>query len=67
MSDRLRLVRDHHLRDLIAQIDEAIDDAKTLDAGRGYVDPTHRELVVSYLCDTLSEVAKYLHELRLRG
>jgi hypothetical protein len=31
MSDRLRLVRDHHLHDLIAQIDEAIDDAKTLE------------------------------------
>lgn len=66
VRDRLALVREHHLRDLVTSIDEAIDDVRSLDT-RDYTDPTHREVVVAEVCDTLSEVAEYLHELRMRG
>jgi hypothetical protein len=65
VRDRLTLVHEHHLRDLVAQIDEAVDDVQTLD--RQYVDPTHRETVVAEVCNTLNEVAEYLYRLRLRG
>jgi hypothetical protein len=58
VTDRLTLVRDRHLRDLLDRVDQAIGDVETLGSNE-YVDP--------YVHNTLTEIAGYLSELRMRG